>query len=129
MSTTLPIPIERLITRRKDLGMTYAVLATRSGISEPTVKRILGGHHAQASLANVIAVAQALGMTLDFQTQTQVDDLCRQQAQQQAQHIATLVQGTSALESQAVDPQTYNRIVEKSYHELMAGSKRKLWGN
>ncbi len=40
-----------------------------------------------------------------------------------------MVQGTSALESQAVDAATYQRLIEKSVHELLAGSPRRLWSN
>jgi len=106
--------------------MSYSVLAARSGVSEPTVKRILGGRHAEASFANVAAVASALGASLDI-AQADPDELCRQQARRKAERIARLVQGTSALESQAVDADSYRRLVERSYHQLLAGSRRRLW--
>jgi len=38
-----------------------------------------------------------------------------------------MVQGTSALESQAVDSETYRQMVRQTMHELMAGSRRRLW--
>lgn len=106
--------------------MSYSVVAARSGVSEPTVKRILGGHLAEASFANVAAIAQALGASLGI-VESDVDELCRQQARRKAEQIARLVQGTSALESQAVDAASYHQLVERSYHELMAGSRRRLW--
>ena len=126
MTATLPITVDQLAGRRKALGMSFAALAGRTGVSEPTVKRILGGHLGAASFANVAAIAHALGATLGLQ-EIDTDELCRQQARRKAERIARLVQGTSALESQAVDGQSYNRLVEKSYHELLAGSKRRLW--
>ena len=126
MTTTLSISIDRLTSRRKALGMSFASLAARSRVSEPTVKRILGGHFAEASFANVAAVAEALGSSLGL-NETDPEELRRQQARRKAEEVARLVQGTSALESQAVDAQTYNRLIEKSYHELLAGSKRRLW--
>jgi hypothetical protein len=55
--------------------------------------------------------------------------LLRAQARAKAEEVARLVQGTSALESQAVDADAYRRLVERSYHELMAGSRRRLWGD
>ncbi len=106
--------------------MSFATLASRSGVSEPTIKRILGGRLDEASFANVTAVAQAMGSKLDFR-ESDVDELCRAQARKKAELVARLVQGTSALESQAVDSVTYQRLVEKSYHELLAGSRRRLW--
>jgi transcriptional regulator with XRE-family HTH domain len=126
MTLSLPISIDHLTSRREALGMSFAALANRSGVSEPTVKRMLGGHLGAASFANVAAVAQALGATLGFE-EIDPDELCRQQARRKAERVARLVQGTSALESQAVDAQSYNRLVEKSYHELLAGSRRRLW--
>lgn len=126
MATTLANSIDRLTRRRKALGMSYAVLARRSGVSEPTVKRILGGQIGDASFANVTAVAQALGVSFGLE-ETDADEFCRQQARLKARQIARLVQGTSALESQAVDSETYGRLVEKSFHEFLAGSKRRLW--
>jgi transcriptional regulator with XRE-family HTH domain len=106
--------------------MSHATVAARSGVSEPTVKRILGGQLAEASFANVVAIAEALGMTVGL-GETDAEELCRQQARRKAEQIARLVQGTSALESQAVDQAAYERLVERSFHELMAGSRRRLW--
>jgi transcriptional regulator with XRE-family HTH domain len=122
----LPISVRELTRRREALGMTHGALAARSGVSEPTVKRILGGHLAEASFANVAAIANALGVPLGA-TEIDPDELCRQQARKKAEQVARLVQGTSALESQAVDEHAYRRLVERSYHELLAGSRRRLW--
>ena len=126
MAMSLPMPVDRLKHRREALGMSHATVAARSGVSEPTVKRILGGQLAEASFANVVAVAEALGMTVGL-GETDAEELCRQQARRKAERIARLVQGTSALESQAVDRAAYERLVERSFHELMAGSRRRLW--
>lgn len=106
--------------------MTFAALAARSGVSEPTVKRILGGHPGEASFANVAAVAAALGAPLELAA-IDVEEFRRRQARAKAEAIARLVQGTSALEAQAVDRAAYERLVERTYHELLAGSGRRLW--
>jgi transcriptional regulator with XRE-family HTH domain len=113
--------------RRRRLGISRPVLARRSGVSLPTVNRILGGGCEHATYASLKAVAQALGM--DFALKSTVDelDLAEQQARAKAEVIARMVQGTSALESQAVDPETYRQIVAQTVHVLMAGSRRKLW--
>lgn len=126
MLAATSISSDRLTSRRKALGMSFAALASRSGVSEPTVKRILAGQIADAAFANVAAITRALGISIDLD-ETDVEELCRRQARMKAEQIARLVQGTSALESQAVDSETYNRLVEKSYHELLAGSRRRLW--
>jgi hypothetical protein len=56
-----------------------------------------------------------------------VDEVLRQQARKKAEVVARLVQGTSALEDQAVDAATFARLVERTYHEMLAGSRRALW--
>ena len=126
MSNILPITAERLQTRRKMLGIGFQSLASRSGVSIPTVKRIFGGQIAAASFGNIAAIAEALGLSFEL-GESSVDALCRQQARKKAMQVARLVQGTSALESQAVGKDTYTRIVEKSFREILAGPKRKLW--
>ena len=128
MLPSAPISHTHLATRRRALGLTFPALAARSGVSEPTVKRILGGHLEEASFANVAAVAAALGAAIVVD-EVDTDDLLRAQARAKAEEVARLVQGTSALESQAVDADSYRRLVERSYHELMAGSRRRLWGD
>ncbi len=126
MSTDTTSLMTRLQNRRDELGMSYPALAERSGVSEPTVKRILSGQG--GSFKNVAAVAAALGLTLEFR-ETDPDVMRREQAQEKATRVARMVQGTSALESQAVDAATYQRLIEKSVHELLAGSPRRLWSN
>ena len=126
MSNILPITAERLQTRRKMLGIGFQSLALRSGVSIPTVKRIFGGQIAAASFGNIAAIAEALGLSFEL-GESSVDALCRQQARKKAMQVARLVQGTSALESQAVGKDTYKRMVEKSFREILAGPKRKLW--
>ena len=126
MQHNLPITVKSLQSRRKLLGIAFPSLAQRSGVPVPTVKRIFGGQIAQASFANIAAIANALGLSLAL-GESSADQLCRQQARKKAQQMARLVQGTSALESQAVDEKTYNRLVEKAFREILAGPKRKLW--
>ena len=41
--------------------------------------------------------------------------------------LAGMVQGTSALEGQAMSDGAYRAMVEKTNHELLAGSKHRLW--
>ncbi len=120
------IPTSRWNTRRRRLGMTHTALAARSGVAEPTVKRILGGRGGGASFANVAAIAAALGVTVRF-GESDPDDMRREQAHKKAERIARMVQATSALEAQAVDAKTFRRLVERTRRELLTGPRRRLW--
>jgi transcriptional regulator with XRE-family HTH domain len=124
--SNLFIDLER---RRRELGMTYVTVATRSGVSLPTVQRILSGDRHNSSFANVMAIAHALDMTIKFQSQIPTDELREKQAAKRARQLVGLVQGTSGLEGQAIDKNTFEKMVRQTVHELLAGSQRKLWAD
>jgi transcriptional regulator with XRE-family HTH domain len=121
-------PFHKLNQRRKDLGMSYQALARRSGVSMPTVVRILMGRNPQASFGNVSAIAQALGMTVSIEPTHSPQDVRERQAQTKARKLVGIVQGTSGLEAQAVDPDRLESMTRQTVHELLAGSPRRLWG-
>ncbi len=113
--------------RRQRLGMTLQALAERSGVSLPTVSRILTGGQQNASLSTVLAMARVLGVRLNLEAESDVDDLLERQARQKAERLVGMVQGSAALEGQGLDKETRERMVRRTVHELRAGSKRKLW--
>jgi transcriptional regulator with XRE-family HTH domain len=119
--------LKSLDARRRELGLSYELLSKRSGVSRPTVQRILSGNHAAASFANIVAIAESLGVSVHFDSAVDVRDLRREQAERKAKKLVSLVQGTSGLECQAVDSKTVESMVEQTTHELLAGSTRKLW--
>ncbi len=125
MDTAITI-VEELAARRRALGMSFPQLAERSGVSEPTVKRILGGHAGSASYAGVAAIAEAMGMPLRSDP-INPDEFRERAALEKAERLARLVQGTSALEAQGVPPAEFRRLVARSVHELLAGPPRRLW--
>ena len=126
MIATMPNLADRLAERRELLGMSHPALAARSGVSEPTVKRILAGRIGGASFENVAAIAAALGMPLGVRA-IDAETFCEHTAREKAERAARLVQGTSALEAQAVGEETYRRLVERSVRDLLSGSRRRLW--
>jgi transcriptional regulator with XRE-family HTH domain len=119
--------LKALDQRRRDLGLSYDLLSQRSGVSRPTVQRILSGRQEAASFSNVLAIAESLGLALRFDSQVTPRNLKREQAERKAKKLVALVQGTSGLEGQAVDRKTVESMVEQTTHDLLAGSMRKLW--
>lgn len=120
---------KKMNARRRELGMSCAALAQRSGVSMPTVVRILSGNRAQARFENVLAIAEALGMTMRIEATTNVEELREAQAEEKAAQLIALVQGTSGLEGQGLDADTLAQMKRRTVHELLAGSKRTLWGD
>ena len=50
------------------------------------------------------------------------------QARAKARMLVAIVQGTSALEGQAVDPQEVELMEQRTAAELLSGPARRLWG-
>jgi transcriptional regulator with XRE-family HTH domain len=121
--------IRKLNHRRKELGVSYEVLSNRSKVSRPTIQRILSGRHPAASFANIMAIADSLGLVLRVDSRVEPRRLRREQAEHKARKLVALVQGTSGLEGQAVDKNAIDAMVEQTTHELLAGSKRQLWSD
>jgi transcriptional regulator with XRE-family HTH domain len=124
---TKPLNFKYLDARRRLLKMSYAALAKRSGVSAPTVYRILSGKDEAASLANVLALARVLGMDLKLEEKIPIEGIQEKEAQRKAEQLVKMVQGTSGLEGQAISPKKFRQMVRQTIHELLAGSKRKLW--
>ena len=113
--------------RRRELEMPISALAVRSGVSESTVKRVLNGGLDKATFGTVKSVAKALGVTVQFSATMKPDTYQELQASQKASQIVRMVQGTSALEAQAIPDTVVDRMVRRTAAELLTGSARRLW--
>jgi transcriptional regulator with XRE-family HTH domain len=118
---------EKLENRRLELGLSQSVLAERSGVSLPTVHRILTGHGSAASVENIMAITDVLGMELEAVPRVGTKEILEQQARKKAEQLVRMVQGTSALEGQGVSGKQIGQMIKKTVQELMAGSRRRLW--
>lgn len=118
---------QKLEQRRRELGLSQSALAGRSGVSLPTVHRILAGQSPAASLENTLAIAQTLGLQLDAVPLFETQEILEQQARKKAEQLVGMVQGTSALEGQGVSGKQISRMVQKTVDELLSGSRRRLW--
>lgn len=119
--------LTRLAERRQSLGMSLSALAQRSGVSLPTVQRILSGRHPSASFESIVAISQALGVVVELKEEKSAHEFAREGAMEKARRLVKIVQGTSALEGQAVDADKIDELTDKASHALLAGSRRKLW--
>jgi len=118
---------KRLNERRQRLGISCSVLAKRTGISLRSVQRILSGEETNPGFTTVASLAHVLGVGVRFNDEVDVRTIRRRQAERKAERILAIVQGSSALEAQALSRETIRDLREKTIHELLAGSPRKLW--
>jgi len=125
----------QLDRRRARLGMSKAALARRSGVSLPTVQRLLSGRESRARMDIVAAIAAALGVEVRLSDSpcvyetSDVSAFRRAQARAKARRLARLVQGTMALEAEAVGTDVLEELEERNIHALLAGPGRRLWGD
>lgn len=126
--------LSQLDRRRARLGMSKADLARRAGVSLPTVQRLLAGRDERPRTDILMAIAVALGVEVRlsespcvFET-TEVSAFREAQARAKARRLARLVQGTMALEAEAVGADVLDDIEEENVHALLAGPARRLWG-
>lgn len=118
--------ITLLDQRREALGMSRSELARQAGLGLRTVQRVLSGEDASPGFATIMAIANALGATLRLEGDDP-NNVRLRQAQRKADRLASMLQGTSGLEAQAVDEQSLQGIKQQMVRSLLAGSSRKLW--
>lgn len=124
-----------LATRMRALGIAYPALSERTGISVPELKRVISGKHANPTLKTIQAIAKALGVEIRVGSSVKVVEECsaaelrERAAIQKAQKIVQLVQGTMALESQAVGPEAQREMITNTVRELLTGPPRRLWAS
>lgn len=125
--------LKSLESRRRALRISRAAIAKRTGLSLPTLNRILAGE-GNPTLETLAALASVLGV--EFQITNHglvIKELCsahefrKLMAEQKALRLVRMVQGTAALEAQAVDKVQEQEMVERTIHELLVGPARRLW--
>ncbi len=125
-----------LDARRQEAGISYAALAKLSGVSHPALQRLLTGKVEGPTLTSIAAVARVLGMgavrflddgSVKFDPTISTQALRERQARKKAERLVGMVQGTSALEGQAVSEADMHGMAEDMYHKLLAGTNHRLW--
>jgi transcriptional regulator with XRE-family HTH domain len=119
--------LEILRKRRKELELSFAMLAARSGVPIATLKRMFNDGVGSASLQNVCAVAEAMGVSIQGQPTDASADFLEKAAEEKARKLVGMVQATSALEAQAVAQEVIAEMIKRTVHELMAGPARRIW--
>jgi len=118
--------IEQIIARKEHLSITIENLAKLSGIGIRTINRLLKNE--DVKLSTVEAVTNVLGLDFAGNEQISLEELQKQRAKQKALYLASVVQGTSALEMQGLDTDSINKIVAMYENEFLHGNyKDTLW--
>ena len=107
--------------------MSFRVVAERSGLGLRTVQRVLSLQEPGARLDTVLQIADALSVELCLREIGTAHRVRKREAAKKAVRLAAMVQGTSALESQAVPKNDLREIKDEIAARLLSGSSRELW--
>ncbi len=118
--------INKIIQRKKELNITIENLAKLSRISIRTVNRLLANK--DVKLSTVESVTNLLGLDFAGNEQVPLEVLKKQRAREKAIYLASIVQGTSALEMQGLEEDCINDIISLYEKEFLYGSyKDSIW--
>lgn len=118
--------INQIIRRKEQLGITVENLAKLSGVSIRTINRLLKNE--DVKLSTIEHVTNFLGLDFAGNEQVPLSVLKQQRAHEKALFLASIVQGTSALEMQGLEDESLNAIISSYEHEFLSGSyQNTLW--
>ncbi|MDP3119818.1 MAG: hypothetical protein Q8N01_05340 [Sulfuricurvum sp.] len=118
--------INQIISRKDELGVTVENLAKLSGIGVRTINRLLKNE--DVKLSTIEHVTNFLGLDFAGNEQVPLSVLKKQRAHEKALFLASIVQGTSALEMQGLENESLNAIITSYEKEFLTGNYQDtLW--
>ena len=118
--------INKIAMRKKELGISIENLAILSHSGVRTVNRLFAGE--DVKLSTVEKITNILGLDFAGNETVALKELEKKRAKQKAIFMASLVQGTSALEMQGLEKSTLDKMIHKFEKEFLTGIYRKqLW--
>jgi len=118
--------INQIIRRKEQIGITIENLAKLSGVSIRTINRLLKNE--DVKLSTIESVTNLLGLDFAGNEQISLSALKRQRAHDKALFLASIVQGTSALEMQGLEDDSLKSIITSYEKEFLSGDyKNTLW--
>jgi transcriptional regulator with XRE-family HTH domain len=118
--------IEQIIARKEQLNITVENLAKLSGVGVRTINRLLKNE--DVKLSTVEHVTNFLGLDFAGNEQVTLSTLKKNRAHEKALFLASIVQGTSALEMQGLEEDSLNSIIASYEKEFLTGNYQDtLW--
>lgn len=118
--------VDKIENRKKELGISIENLAKLSHSGVRTVNRLFAGE--DVKLSTVEKITNILGLDFAGNETVALKELEKKRANQKALFMASLVQGTSALELQGLEKSTLDKMIHRFEKEFLTGSYRdRLW--
>lgn len=118
--------VQKVKIRKRQIGITIENLAKLSHNGVRTVNRFFAGE--DVKLSTIEKITNILGLDFAGNETIALKELEKKRATQKAIFMASLVQGTSALEMQGLEETSLNKMIHKFEKEFLTGSyKNRLW--
>ncbi|MDF1884334.1 helix-turn-helix transcriptional regulator [Sulfurimonas sp. SAG-AH-194-C21] len=118
--------IKHIIARKEQLHITVENLAKLSGVGVRTINRLLKNE--DVKLSTIESVTNFLGLDFAGNEQVSLTELSKHRAHEKALFLASIVQGTSALEMQGLEDDSLNSIIASYEKEFLSGNYQDtLW--
>lgn len=120
--------LEKVKARRESIGITLDNLSKISNLSFRTITRFFAGD--DVKLSTVEKVTEVLGLDFAGNEIVDIKTLMDKRAEQKALYIVSLVQDTSALEMQGLEPDELNQLLLDTKRQFLTGEyKDTLWAS
>lgn len=114
-----------LAKQKYDLSISEARIAAHTGLSQPTVHRILSGKHEGATWDDVVGIAHFLGIKIAIETED-ADKILDRKAQKLAEAITQINLATNQLEGQGFSKEQKEKFITETKRWLL-NEPKKIW--
>jgi transcriptional regulator with XRE-family HTH domain len=120
--------LERVKTRKKQIGLTLDNISKLSQLGNRTVTRFFAGE--DVKLSTLEKITNVMGLDFSGNEIIDIDTLKEQRANEKARHIVSLVQDTSSLEMQGLGRAEIQHLIRETKEQFLTGEYRKyLWAS
>jgi len=120
--------LERVKTRKEQIGLTLENISKLSQLGNRTVTRFFSGE--DVKLSTLEKITNIMGLDFAGNETIDINHLKEQRAKEKALYIVSLVQDTSALEKQGLESEALELLIEDTKEQFLTGAYQKnLWAS
>ncbi len=120
--------LEKVKSRRQNVGITIDNLSKLSSVGAKTIMRFFAGD--DVKLSTLEKITNVLGLDFAGNELVDIKTLRDKRAEKRAIYVVSLVQDTASLEMQGLDKDDINEMIIETKMQLLYGEyKDKLWAS
>ena len=120
--------LERVKTRKEQIGLTLDNISKLSHLGNRTVTRFFSGE--DVKISTLEKITDIMGLDFAGNETVNIETLKEQRAKEKAMYIVSLVQDTSALEMQGLESEALQSLIQDTKEQFLTGAYQKnLWAS